>query len=154
MNLSSPSSDLRELQKQNDLFLKLKLEHDRQLKELTKGQDVHQMEVRAKKTLEDAKVEAANIVATAKRGVEQVSRSKSEYESLKAKVEEAKAVADTAKADALKTKSEADRAKAEAEDIKSKLEKECLECDKLKTDLKAKVKELQEILVRFNGSLN
>lgn len=154
MNLSAPSSDLKELQKQNELFKQLQADNAKTLKELTKAQDVHQLEVRAKKMLEDAKVEAASIVAKAKRGVEQVAKSKGEYEGLKARAEESKAVIDSAKADAMRAKTEADKAKAEAEDIKAKLEKECQECDKLKADLKAKVKELQEILVRFNGSLN
>ena len=154
MNLSTPSQDLKELQKQIETFQKLKSDHDAQIKQLTKGQDIAQLEARARKTLEEAKAEAAQIVANAKRGVEQVEKSKGDYQALKAKLEDSKGVIDSAKAAALKAKQDAEQAKAAAENVKAALEKECQECDKLKESLKGKVKELQEILVRFNGSLN
>lgn len=154
MNLSSPSTDLKELQKQNDLFRQLKLDHERQLKELTKGQDVNQLELRAKKALDDAKKEAATIIANAKRGVDQVAKSKTDYEALKAKLEASKVAIDEAKAAALKAKTDAEKLKAEAENLKAVLDKECTECDKLKAYLKSKTKELKEMLVRFDGSIN
>ena len=154
MNLMSPSSDLKELQAQTELFKKLKVDHDKQIKELTKGQDVAQLEARARKMVEEAKAEAAQIVANAKSGVEQVKKSKGDYEDLKAKLEDSKAVIDSSKAAALKTKQEAEQAKAAAEDAKAKLEKALLEAEKEKEVVKGKLKELQEILVRFNGSLN
>ena len=154
MNLMAPSSDLKELQAQTELFKKLKVEHDKQIKELTKGQDIAQLEARARKTLEEAKAEAATIVSNAKRGVEQVEKSKGDYQALKAKLEDSKQTIIDAKQAALKAKQDAEQAKAAAENVKAELEKECQECDKLKASLKGKVKELQEILVRFNGSLN
>lgn len=154
MQLTAPSTDLKELQRQNELFVKLKADYDASLKELTKGQDVAQLEARARKALEDAKAEAAQIVANAKRGVEQVEKSKGEYEALKAKLEEAKLTINKAKEEALKSKQDADKAKQDAEAIKHKLEEGCHECDKLKEYLKGKTKELQELLVRFSGSIN
>ena len=119
MNLSTPSQDLKELQKQIETFQKLKSDHDAQIKQLTKGQDIAQLEARARKTLEEAKSEAATIVANAKRGVEQVEKSKGDYQALKAKLEDSKGVIDSAKAAALKAKQDAEQAKAAAENVKA-----------------------------------
>ena len=154
MNLTTPSTDLKALQKQNDLFKQLKAEHDKQLKDITKGQDIEQLKARAQKMLLDAKEEAAQIIAKAKRGVEQVEKSKAGYESLKGKLEESSSETQAANDAAKKAKSEAQKAKSEAENLKASLEQSLKDAEKLKADLKGKTKELIDILVQFSGSIN
>ena len=154
MNLAAPSTDLKELQCQNDLFISLKAEYEKAAKDLTKAQDINQLEVRAKKMVEDAKAEAAAIVSNAKRGVEQVQKTKCEYEALKAKIEESNKLADQAKSEALKLKAEAAAVREEAENLKAELKAKCEECDKVKAEAKATLEEFKDILVRFSGRIN
>ena len=154
MQLSSPSTDLKELQKQNDMFIKLKADYDKSVKELTKGQDINQLEVRARRMLEEAKREAGTIVANAKRGVDQVEKSKCDYAALKAKLEESKVIIDNAKQAALKAKSEAEQEKQQALTLKADLQSKCDACDKAKTEMKAKMEELKSLLANFSASIN
>ena len=119
MNLSTPSNDLKEIKKQNDLFKKLKADHEKQLKELTKGQDIAKLEASAKKIVEDANEKASGIIAKARTDIEDVSKSKIILESLKSDLEQSKKDIDAAKQSAMKAKQEAEKVQAEVENLKS-----------------------------------
>lgn len=154
MQLGTPSPDLKELVKQNEMFVKLKADYDTAVKELTKGQSIAQLEARAQKTLEEAKREAATIVANAKRGVEQVEKTKADYEAMKAKLEATKAATEKAHQEALKAKKEAETARAEALDVKAKLQAECKVCDAKIANVKEQINKFKELINQFYGSIN
>ncbi len=154
MNLTTPSDNPKNLQRQIELFKQLKVEHDKQLKQLTKGQDIAQLEARARKMLEDAKAEAASIIAKAKRGVEQVEKSKDSYEALKSDLEKAKNRIVERDQAAAREMQHYEQLRSEVGNNNAKLKKDLADCAKTKERLKGKIEELKEILVRFSGSIN
>jgi len=135
--------------------------HDQKKKELDKvnadwlrGRNIDQLEQQAKATVEQAKVQAATIIANAKKGVDGVEKAKTEYEDLKRKIADSAKQAEASRIEADTLKAEVERMRSELINSKGVLAEERKEIDKEKAYIKTRVSELKNILSTFNGSLN
>lgn len=153
MLLSSPQFDPKMHEKQMSEFKAQKAELDKSLAEWRKGQDIKQLEAQALKALENAKAEAASIVANAKKGVAQVEKSRKEFDAMKQELSVSIEKAKKDKEAAAKALADAEKERADAINTKGVLCREMEECCKERKYLQDQLIKLKKLLSDFNASI-